>query len=189
MLRRNLRLFVILHLSTFCIPSFGQGEGTQSFAGLKFGVGITLTNSSITQSKSRVESAEIIGNVVRITEERNSLARIMLESHYFFTPAPSSGSFLGVKNGNWGIGPFVAIQPGSENIIDAIGTGLMIGFKRAGDDTSSFNLGIGFVTDPSATVLGDGFEENKPPPEGESTTVRLRETSFTSLLFLASFSF
>ncbi len=80
----------------------------------------------------------------------------------------------------------MAIQPGSENIIDAIGTGLMIGFKRAGEGSSSFNLGIGFVTDPGAKVLGDGFVENQPPPEGESTTVRFRETSYTGLLFLAS---
>lgn len=159
-------------------------EGKKDFAGLKFGVGISLTHDI--GSNERIKSVEVVNGIIRVKEEENDIARVMLESHYFFTP---NKDFL-VPAGKWGIGPFIALQPGTDEIIEAIGFGIMIGFKRleAYSTASSMNLGVGFVIDPSVTVLGDGLKLNNPLPEGENTA-RLKETSQIGILLLASFTF
>jgi hypothetical protein len=119
---------------------------------------------------------------------------LILESHYFFTP---KSSFFGVvESKDWGHGPFVAVQPGTENIIQSIGAGWMIGFKRsnivgkdlARDRGDSFNIGFGVMANPNAHVLGDGIEKNQPLPVGE-TTVRLRTTTEIGYLITFSYSF
>ncbi len=169
-------------------------DGSREFAGLRFGVGLSLTVDSGT--RQRVESAELVNGVVRITNENDALARIMLESHYFFTPGfdfglSTDGSPFGVKAGSWGWGPFVSVQPGSKEIIEAIGFGLMLGFKRNGeasDPDSSWNIGIGYVVDPNVQVLGDGITANAVLPEGEDA-LRFKEVSQSGYLVLISFSF
>jgi hypothetical protein len=93
-----------------------------------------------------------------------------------------------VKANEWGWGPFVAIQSGSNEIVEAIAFGVMWGFKRSGTDNSSWNIGFGAVVDPSTKVLGDGFVPNQPPPAGE-TEVRYKEKSQWGLLIISSFSF
>jgi len=138
-----------------------------------------------TGEHNRIDEAKLVNNVVRVTEERNDIPRIMLESHYFFLP---DTTFLrAVEPKNWGHGPFVAIQPGSEEIIEAIGFGWMIGFKRENSE-SSWNIGAGLVVDPNVKILGDGIEENKPLPAGE-TEIRFKETSQWGVLIVTSFGF
>lgn len=116
--------------------------GTQGFQGLNFGVGISSTFDL--GQNDRVAEAELVAGLVRVTDQENVRARVMLESHYFFVPQPrcsdkdGSGSkaFLFGMVANtcnkteWGIGPFVALQPGTDDIIDAIGMGIMLGLKR-----------------------------------------------------------
>lgn len=152
-----------------------------------FGVGISLTFD--TGQHSRVKSASIVDGIVRIDDENDKIARVMLESHRFFTPDPN---FLGIDSmgvEKWGIGPFVALQPGTDEIIEAIAVGVMVGFRREGDESgSSWNIGLGYITDPNVDVLGDGFVENQPPPGGE-TAVRLKEVSQDGVVLLFSFSF
>lgn len=171
-----------------------QNDGSKEFAGLRFGVGLSLTQDSGT--RQRVETAELVNGVVRITNENDALARIMLESHYFFTPEFNFGintqnSVFGVKAGSWGWGPFVAVQPGSKEIIEAIGFGFMLGFKRNNENAdpgSSWNFGLGYVVDPNVQVLGDGLTANAELPEGEDA-IRFKEVSQSGLLVLISFSF
>jgi hypothetical protein len=132
-----------------------------------------------------------------VDDRDNASARFMLEAHYFFTPSgkPLFGSnLLGATNTNkkleWGWGPFVALQPGSDDIIDAIAAGLMIGFKRSDDpsDDASWNLGVGVVVDPNSQILGSGLVEDEPLPDGE-TEVRFREEEQVGILFLFSTKF
>ena len=188
-MKRNL---IILTLVVFaCSSSFllskrqavAEEDADQTFAGLKFGVGIALTVGI--GEKPSVESASIVEGIVRVDEERDATATIMLESHYLFKTGTTLGRDVG-------IGPFVVIQPGgSDEIVEAFGLGVMIGFKRKPEtnaDTSSWNLGVAYVIDPSVKVLGDGFEENQPPPAGE-TGIRFKEVSDTGILFLVSFNF
>lgn len=150
------------------------------FGRLGFGVALSLTHDL--GSHSRVEEAQLANGIVRLKDEGNDLARVMLETHYFF----DAGSLWRKK---FGLGPFVAVQPGSEDIIDAVGFGGMIGFKRDSEllGQSSFNLGIGGVVDPDSTVLADGIRENQPLPAGE-TEIRFKEKSQWGLLFLTSYS-
>jgi len=168
-----------------------EKQGQRKFAGLDFGVGISVTFD--TGNHDRVQNAEIVDGVVRVTKETNAIARIMLESHYFFTP----DNFLGIQANvdasgenkkTFGIGPFMALQPGTKEIIEAIGFGIMVGWRRDGAGPGSWNLGIGGVVDPNVQILGDGFVANEPPP-GSETQVRYKVQDQRGWLFLASFSF
>ncbi len=94
----------------------------------------------------------------------------MLEAHYFFVP---DRPFLNLTTGNWGIGPFVAIQAGNESALSGLGFGLMIGFRQPSihsdlDTNLSWNFGIGAIYDPSVKVLGNGIVADRPLPVGET---------------------
>lgn len=169
--------------------AFAEGEDeTKKFAGINFGVGISLTHDL--GANSRVEGASLDENsLLRVDKDRNDQARVMLESHYFFEPNSDGKSFLGMaKPGLWGHGPFVALQPGTDEIIEAIGLGWMVGFRRNPTGNESWNLGFGYVVDPSVKILGDGLRANQALPTGENQ-VRFRETSQTGVFLLASFNF
>ena len=157
----------------------------EDFKGLGFGVGLSLTVD--TGNNDRVNSASVVNGIVRVDEEDDTLARIMLESHYFFKPK-NKLPILGVQPQNWGYGPFVAVQPGTD-IIEAVALGWMVGFKREDDpkDTNSWNIGLGYAIDPNAKILGEGIKDNQPLPGGE-TEVRFREKSQGGILLLTSFS-
>lgn len=178
-------------------PKSSLKDGRGSFGGLDLGVGLSFTLDL--DKLDRVSDASIVDGRVRVTDQNNGRARIMLESHYFFVPCwklfrenPCEVDAYGIESAvqgqeRWGFGPFIAVQPGSGEIIDAIGMGIMAGARRDGS-RQSFNFGIGIVVDPNTRVLGDGFIENQPPP-GTETEVRYRETLQTGVLFLTSFSF
>lgn len=170
------------------VPAPVVAAGTKTFAGLNFGVGLSLTHDL--GDNDRVETASLVNGIVRVDDEENDVARIMLESHYFFTPQKSFILNDNLKANDWGWGPFVALQPGTDEIIEAIALGVMWGFKRHEETsgTSSWNIGLGAIVDPNVTVLGDGIEANKPLPEGE-TEIRLKEKSQWGVLILTSFSF
>ncbi|MES2834033.1 MAG: hypothetical protein V4707_04895 [Pseudomonadota bacterium] len=154
----------------------------REFAGLDLGVGISVTFDF--GGIERISEAEVVSGVVRVKDEDDARARIMLESHYFFTP---SGTPFGVAQGDWGVGPFVAIQPGTDEVIEAAALGVMMGFRREGTG-DSFNIGIGVAVDPNTRTLGDGIERDMPLPVGE-TAVRYKEESQFGLVILTSFTF
>lgn len=169
--------------------SANESGGTRQFGGLEFGVGISFTLDIGTSD--RISDAELVNGIVRVRDENNGVARIMLESHYLFVQN-RRGPF-GTPSGRWGHGPFIALQPGTDDIIEAIGIGWMLGFRRPvppdGEDTGqSFNLGFGIVVDPNTRILGDGIVANQPLPDGE-TAIRYQEQMQTGILALASFSF
>ena len=168
---------------------FGPADGsTRSFAGLNFGVGITLTQDTGRNDRIVNASLDEVG-IVRVDKDQNDVARVMLESHYFFHSEKDDTSFLYMVDGpNWGHGPFVALQPGTDEIIEAIGLGWMVGFKRGKNSNESWNLGIGYIVDPSVKILGDGITENQALPAGE-TQIRFKETSQRGVFLLVSFTF
>jgi hypothetical protein len=160
-----------------------EDKATTDFAGLEFGAGISVTLDG--GHDDRIRNAAVIGGVVRITERENAVARIMLESHYFFLP---NFPFWVVPAQEWGFGPFVALQPGTDDIIDAAAMGIMIGFRRAKDSSQSFNLGAGVVVDPNSRVLGEGLFANQPLPNGE-TEIRYQQKAKYGFIVVTSFSF
>lgn len=173
-----------------------EREKLTAWQGWGFGVGVSLTQDF--GGEDRIESVSLDENgIVRVDKETNSLARIGLETHYFGDCRFVLGDWLEgwLGEGDCGIGPFLAVQPGEDDIIDAIGFGAMIGFRKAPlnvleNDTfnNSFNIGIGAIVDPETTVLGTDVRENEALPDGE-TTVRTREEYQWGLLVLFSFAF
>lgn len=165
-------------------------QAKRKFLGISFGVGIAATLIH-RGSEARIEETVMIGEpaVVRVTKRTRVPTRLLLESHYFFSLNKANDKRCSmVSESSWlGLGPFLAVQPGVGEIIEAVGFGLMVGFRR-GDSTQSFNLGLGGLVDASSPVLGDGIAENAPLPAGEMT-VRLRHKSVFSWLALFSFSF
>lgn len=178
-------------LALLLLPGLAHAEndeqkGNRKFAGINFGVGVSVTVDQ--GSRDRVSDASIDANgIVRVDKREDVRARVMLESHAFFkTRAGKNG---GPQRG-WG--PFIALQPGTDEIIEAIGIGIMFGFKRTKlDDAASFNIGIGYVVDPAVKVLGDEFVENMPAPldpMGNMIPVRFEERDQGGILLLGSFS-
>jgi hypothetical protein len=168
-------------------PGFADYAADPNLSGFGFGIGISLTID--TGENDRIKSAEVDANgIIRVSEEQNKIARFVLETHYFFTPKNSF--FKLVDGGQWGHGPFICIQPG-DNIIDAVGAGWMIGFKRkptpSGLGPEAFNLGVGVVVDPRVQVLGDGLNENEPLPPGDS--IRYKNTSQMGIIVVFSVVF
>ncbi|TZG26438.1 hypothetical protein [Sphingomonas montanisoli] len=166
-----------------------DGNGKQTFGGIEFGVGAAFTYDL--GKHNRIRDASVVGGVVRVKNSDNVKARLVLESHYLFTPKVS---FLGLisnryeKQPKWGFGPFVALQPGSDAVIDAIGAGIMVGFRRSPEATDSFNIGIGVMYDIDSKVLGDGIEENQPLPPGE-IDIRYKQREQSGFLVMSSYSF
>jgi hypothetical protein len=169
-------------------------EASSILSNFHFGVAIGVIAKA--GERDLVQSATVdANNIVRVERDNNTRANFLLEAHYFFEPDAELWG-TGLKHNQWGWGPFVAIQPGTQNIVEAVGVGLMIGFKRAAlmakekapERGDSFNLGMGLLVNPNAQVLGDGIVANQPLPAGE-TDVRLKTTTELGWLFVFSYSF
>ena len=183
----------------------GSETGSQTFGGIEFGVGMAF--SLDLGDRDRVRDAQLVNGIVRVSRGDNVRARLILETHYFFTPQTDFPLF-GICNPSrrrsgtqtpspndcasdqpmWGWGPFIAVQPGSDNIIDAIGAGLMVGLRRPGEGSQSFNIGVGILYDMDVQLLGDGIFENEPLPPGE-TEIRYRREAQSGLMVMSSYSF
>jgi len=174
-----------------------DNDNKQRFGGIEFGIGMAF--STDLGDNIRVREAQIVNGLVRVTRSDDTRARLILESHYFLTPPGRGLPFLGLVNPTreeraagqqpmWGFGPFVAVQPGSDNVIDAIGGGLMFGLRRPTTGTDSFNVGLGFLYDLDVQTLGDGIIENEPLPAGE-TEIRYRRRAQSGFMIMSSFSF
>lgn len=177
-------VFIISSVSYALSASATATGAANDLSGFKFGValGVALDQGD----EDPVEKAQVVNGIIRVDKDNETVARFMLETHFFFK---TDLKFLGeVDEKNWGHGPFVAFQPGSNNsLIDSVGIGWMIGFKRS-DSSNSWNFGVGVIVDPDAQILGDGLKANQPLPEGE-TNIRYKTTDQWGALFLTSCTF
>jgi len=164
--------------------SIEKKESLRQFMGMGWGIGPSLTSDL--GENDRVESASVDNRgIVRVENENNDIPRILLETHHFFVP---DSSFLGLKDaGTWGWGPFVGVQTGSDETIDAFGAGFLLGFRNSDTASNSFNVGLGVIVDPDVQILGDGIEKNKKLRSGD--TLRFKEKSQWGVLLLFSFNF
>jgi hypothetical protein len=62
----------------------------------------------------------------------------------------------------------------------------MVGLRRK-EGLGSFNIGVGFVVDPSVKALQAGIEDGKSLPPGE-TQIRFKEKTQGGMLVMGSFS-
>ncbi len=138
-----------------------------------FGLGVGWTHNL---GPRRVESVSVTPNrIVRIDDERNDLVRVMPEVHLWIDRWDEQ---------RWSWGPFLAVAPGSR-IIDAVGGGLMVGYRPHQRDRYSVNFGIGGTLDLDTRVLGDGLMANEPLPPRE-TGARTKQTTGAGLLVFFS---
>ena len=134
----------------------------------------------------RVSDAAIDSNgYVRVNTRDNTNVGIALEMHRFFTAASHDGV---------GYGPFIGVQAGTSNVINAIGIGFMVGFKLGTDAKShtSLNLGIGYAGVPAAKSLGNEFVEDQKAPvdtAGKPLPIRYETHDAGGIMMMASFTF
>jgi hypothetical protein len=175
MTRRYWLAFALIIVWT--TPAFAQ-DLDDRLEGFGFGVALGVTWDTLTQD--RVTDAIIdAAGIVRVVKRENVNARILLETHYFIP--------IGEQ---YGAGPFVSLQPGTEQIIEAIGVGFLFGLKRIGDN-ASLNLGAGWEVDPAVTILANEFVPGQRAPTGsDGSPLPLRYTTLAQSgpIFLTSFS-
>ena len=149
------------------------------FLGWNWGVGV---GASFGRGDDRVSEAEIVDGVVRITKEVSNTPRIVLELHNFIWEFP-----IGKRQA--GFGPFAAVNFGASDgdTLTSFGGGAMLGVKRA-EGSGSFNIGAGIMLDQGVKVLGQGFEEDAPPP-GMETEIRFKEKSQSAFVVFISTTF
>lgn len=156
----------------------------KEFLGTKWGMGIGVGVDF--SGRTRVKSARVVGNFVRIEEENDITPRIFLETHNFLN-RKVRGEGAKPSGALWGNGPFAALQSSTEEVIESFSIGYMWGFRTSADSNAGLNFGIGVVLDPSVQVLGDGIEEDKPLADGDE--LRYKKESRVGLAVMTSFSF
>jgi hypothetical protein len=164
---------------------FLRQEALEKQFGFKFGIGAAITTNR--RSNAIKDAVVDSTGIVRVKRQDETSVGYVLEAHYFFVP---DRSFLNLTTGNWGIGPFVAIQGGDEQFLSGLGFGLMIGFRQPNsivNTTLSWNFGIGAIYDPSVKVLGNGLVADRPLPTGDS--LRTTEVGSWGLMLVSSFNF
>jgi len=152
-----------------------------TWGGLSWGIGLA---ADFDLGGTRVNSASIINNVVRVTDTSNNVGvGFVLEAHYFFKAREFGGAACNSKNPfdvlnctDLATGPFVAIEvgggtsatPAANGPITGYALGWMIGMRHPSaslSPTSSWNFGIGLRVDPKSQVLGDGIIATSPYPQ------------------------
>jgi hypothetical protein len=111
-------------------------QTSQSLLG-NLGFGLALGLSTNVTGPNIVNNATVDANgIVRVNTRANTSAGFMFETHYYIWTG---------KKYPIATGPFVAAQPGSSQIISAVGAGWMLGFRRPqGSSTPGFGLGLGY---------------------------------------------
>lgn len=188
-------------------------EATNEFLGLEWGAGIGVMGGF--GGDPGVEKVSIVdaGNskIVHVEEEGDLRPQVFLEMHVFpvgqqvrawreyqrWKEKDRMAQARGLARERsrdmpepplMGFGPFIALQSGDNEAIDALALGVMWGFRRKPEDTASLNLGIGLSFDPSVQVLGKGMKEGETLPNGE-TAVRLKKEGRFGWSLMASFTF
>ena len=163
-------------------PAPGRNGSDDFFGKINWGAGLGFVLDL--EGKEKVGEAEVVNGIVRIRDENDGSAGLMLETHYFFHPGHGADN----TEPGWGVGPFVAVQLGNDELIQTVALGIMFGVRRHERSASSFNIGFGLAVDPDAQVLGDGLVANEPLPVGE-TGIRYKEEAQYGFLIVTSFSF
>lgn len=154
-----------------------KSDAIDRFEGWGFSAGIGL--SVLFGEDGEISEATIVDSVVRVVNQNRAAARIMLESHYLFTRGADK---------MWGWGPFVSVLSSGDDLIDALGLGVMLGLRYSEDKANAFNLGVALAWDRDVQTLGDGLVENRPLPGGE-TAIRYRHDDALGALVMLSFKF
>ena len=170
--------------STSSLPSTGTAAQS-TLQNLGFGVALSLQWNIL--KPDIVNDATVDANgIVRVNTRSNTNAGFMLEMHYLMH------TWTYNNDKEIGTGPFVAVQPGTDQIISAVGAGWMVDWKVKPNDRKGFGLGLGYAARPSAKTLGDEFVANQPAPvgpNGQPLPIRFETRDKGSVLVVLSFTF
>jgi hypothetical protein len=198
----------------FCrtkLDVIGEAEGeevkkeSEKFKELGFGGGYAAVVNLDGRPKLEADGdAQVVGGVVRINKDEDVQFGPILELHKFVGTLASKklakvgGVYLRgeevppgcapeetVEVPLIGVGPIATVRFGSDgNMVQSFGIGVMFGFRKDSSD-NSLNIGIAYVTDLDAKTLGDGIEEGKALPNGE-TAIRFKTTNLEGVMVLVS---
>jgi len=155
--------------------------------------GVGLVVNFDTGHRKPIKSASIVNGIVRVEEEDEIKYGLGLEVHRFLLGTSWGAAGRRPWSGAMAFGPYVSVMPGTNNVIDVIGAGLVWGFiggrsSEAESNKLSMNVAVGAYVDPGARVLADEFEDGKAPPAGE-TTVRYKTVAQYGVQGVLSFSY
>ena len=166
--------------------------------GGNWGVGLGINFAR--KKRRRAKKASLVNGVVRIDDNEDTKFGPILETHFLF-PIHIADIFkksLTVKkiikdNNEIGFGPFAAIRFG-DDVINAVGGGIMFGLKRiitpeslnVSEVAAFLNVGVGYLWEKDVQVLGNGVREGRPLPPGE-TNIRFQKKTVRSVLIMLSF--
>jgi hypothetical protein len=155
-------------------------ESEQDFMGMKWSLGFGMSYSE----DDVVDDAQIVNGVVRAKSAKQELPRVVLEYHKIFW------CNKGGKEGTRGCGPFIAVSATQDKVLSGVGVGLFYAMKTKPTDAEGYVIGLGGILDGKVRSLADGFEENQPPPAGETEVRYKEEARWSALLFVSrTFSF
>lgn len=162
-----------------------QAESTSNFLD-HLGAGLALTVDG--GNHDRIDAATLDPNgIIRVQEDSNVRARFMGEIHFALSCENAALLIEGKKRCNpteRSGGLFIAVQPGSDNIIEGVGLGWMLRLPDKLFDRA-LNIGLGVFVDENVKILGDGLNPNTTLPAGE-TEIRFRNSDQTGLLLMVS---
>ena len=167
-------------------PPTDQPKASDDLA-TKFGLGAAVGFRWNVLKPDIVSDATVDSNgFVRVNQRANTNAGLWLETHFF--PYEKKLSDQAVM----GLGPFIALQAGSDQIISAAGAGFMVGFKHKTEDRLGFGIGAGYAGIPSAKTLGDEFIDGQlapKGPDGKSLPVRFEQRDKGSVIIVFSVTY
>ena len=136
--------------------------------------GVALITNFDTGNRKPIKSASIINGIVRVEEENEIKYGLGLEVHRFVWGTSWGATTRRPWSGAVALGPYVSVLPGTNDVIDTIGAGIVLGFlggrsSQSEGNNFSMNIAVGGYVDPETRVLADGFEDGKAPPPGETT--------------------
>jgi len=163
------------------LPGTG-GDAGNALKNLGFGLALSL-QWNILKPDIVNDAVVDVNGIVRVNTRTNTSPGFMLEMHYLVKQW---------NNKTVGTGPFVAAQPGTDQIISSVGAGWMIDWKVDENSKKGFGLGLGYAARPFAKTLGDEFVDGKPAPLGPNglpLQIRYETRDKGSILAVLSFTF
>ena len=143
----------------------------------------------VRNSRKVVTDATIVnGSLVRANTEQLWQASVLLEYHWYFADKQAQCSMTVGQLGCLGLFLGAGISGGSNQVIDLLGGGLIFGWGPQTQDAQRqrLNFGVGVGRRFNVKMLGDGFSQNAPPPNGE-TQVRYKNSDLGAAFLFFSY--
>lgn len=179
----RLLVLIIAAFVALLIVLNGQRASAQdvpeAFAGFGFGVGLQFFDS-ITEDIVDPANVRVVDGVLVVGRFSNADAGFVLETHITFPVSPAVA-----------VGPYVSMTPGTDELVRAVGTGLLVELNRpdaAGNATAvSFNIGVGVNLLFNVPILRSGFVDGRPVPSLDTTPTVNRERLTLAVMLAAGF--